>query len=192
MHPVVLVLEGRDASGKTTTARDVAEALGPERSNVVSLPPPSPSEKVAFYFQRWAEVLPRKEGQVVVFDRSWYNRAVVERVMGFCTEKEARAFLDEVPRFESELVRGGLRFVKLFIEINEEERARRLEGRRAAGKLSDVDAAALTRAKAYERAEEEMLQRTSTEDAPWTVVADMERKDRLDLALAKIDAATRS
>lgn len=191
MHAVVVVLEGRDASGKTTTARDIAEALGPERCTVVSLPPPSPSDKLAFYFQRWAEVLPRKEGAVVVFDRSWYNRAVVERVMGFCTEAEAEAFLNEVPRFESELAHGGLRFVKLFIEISEEERARRLEGRRAAGKLSDVDAAALTRAKAYERAEQEMLQRTSTNDAPWMVVTDMERRERLDLALGKIDAALR-
>ena len=189
MLGVVVLLEGRDASGKTTTARDILEALGPETCRVISLPPPSEEEKRGFYFRRWAGHLPREAGRVVVFDRSWYNRAVVERVMGFCSPEEAHTFLDEVPRFESELVSGGLGLVKIFIEISEEERARRLEDRRAAGRLTDVDAAALSQAEAYGRAEREMLDRTSTEAAPWIVLRDSDRQERLDTALASIAAA---
>jgi polyphosphate kinase 2 (PPK2 family) len=192
MRGVVVLLEGRDASGKTTTARDILEALGPGKCRVIALPPPSDEEKRGFYFRRWAERVPREAGEVVVFDRSWYNRAVVERVMGFCTPEEAETFLDEVPRFESELVSGGLGLVKIFIEISEDERARRLEGRRAAGRLTEVDAAALARAEAYSEAERAMLDRTSTSAAPWIVLRGSDRQERLDTALAHIAAALRA
>lgn len=192
MHSVVVLLEGRDASGKTTTARDILEALGPKECRVVSLPPPSEDERRGFYFRRWAEVLPRKTGDVVVFDRSWYSRAVVERVMGFCSTEETEAFFVDVPRFESEMVKDGLRLIKIFIEISEEERARRLEGRRVEGRLSEVDAAGLSQPDAYYRAEREMLERTSTEVAPWLLLRDVERRERLDFALEKIEAARKS
>jgi polyphosphate kinase 2 (PPK2 family) len=189
MHGVVVLLEGRDASGKTTTARDILEALGPRVCEVVSLPPPSEEDRRGFYFRRWAERLPREAGRVVVFDRSWYNRAVVERVMGFCSEEEAETFYSQVPRFESELVSGGLRLIKIFIEITEEERARRLETRRASGRLSVVDEKALEHAEAYAEAEQDMLARSSTEAAPWIVLRGAERQERLDIALANIHAA---
>ena len=189
MGRVAVLLEGRDGSGKTTTARDIAEALGPKVCRVISLPPPEEEDLRGFYFGRWLEHLPREEGQVIVFDRSWYNRAMVERVMGFSTEAEVEAFLAEVPRFESELVSGGLRLVKVFLEISEEEQARRLEDRRVAGRLTAVDAATLSRGDAYALAEEEMLDRTSTAAAPWTVLRDAERAERLEVALSHIDRA---
>lgn len=191
MFPVVVLLEGRDASGKSTTARDLLAALGPERCAVVALPPPSGMHEGAGYFRRWAEVLPRKPGEVTVLDRSWYNRAVVEPVMGFCSPAQAEAFFEHLPRFESELVKGGLRLIKILIQISEEERARRLESRRVSGRLTDVDAAVLEHAEAYERAEREMVARTSSEAAPWLVLRDAERQERLDVALSRIEAALR-
>lgn len=191
LHPVVVLLEGRDASGKTTTAREILAALGQQHCAIVSLPPPFGMHDGAAYFRRWAEVLPRKPGDVRVFDRSWYNRAVVEPVMGFCSPAETESFFVDLPRFESELVQGGLRLVKILIQISEEERARRLESRRAAGRLTEVDAAVLSHAEAYDRAEREMVERTSIEAAPWLVLRDAERQERLDVALSRIDAALR-
>lgn len=189
MGGVVVLLEGRDASGKTTTARDIAGWLGPARCRVVALPPPTENEARGFYFTRWAERLPRRHGEVVVFDRSWYGRAVVENVMGFCTPEEVEAFFSDVPRYEAELVAGGLALVKVFIGISEEERARRFAVRRVSGGLSAVDASSLSRAAEYHRAEVEMLSRTSTPAAPWIVLRDRERQERLEVVLASVDAA---
>lgn len=187
---VVVVLEGRDASGKTTTAREVGEALGPETCRVISLPPPSEEER-ASYFRRWLEHLPREPGQVVVFDRSWYNRPVVERVMGFCSEAEVATFYDALPGFEAELIGSGLVLLKFFFAISGDEQARRLEGRRREGRLSATDAAALSSADAYARAEEEMLRRTSTPLAPWTVLHDTDREARRATVLASVERALR-
>ena len=192
MSRVVVVLEGRDASGKTTTAREVCEALGPRTCRVVSLSPPTGEERHAAYFRRWLEHLPGEPGQVVVLDRSWYNRAVVERVMGFCSEVEVASFYEALPGFEAELVGSGVVLLKFFFMISEDEQARRLEGRRLEGRLSSTDAAALSGADAYARAEEEMLRRTSTAAAPWTVLRDTDRDDRRATVLARIEEALRS
>ncbi len=189
MSRVVVVLEGRDASGKSTTAREVAEALGPETCRVISLLPPSEEEKRAPYFRRWVEHLPREPGQVVVFDRSWYGRAVVERVMGFCSEADVAAFYEALPGFEAELVGSGLVLLKFFFGISEDEQARRLEGRRREGRLSTTDAAALASADAYAEAEQEMLRRTSTPSAAWTVLCDADREVRRKTVLASIERA---
>jgi len=189
MSRVVVVLEGRDASGKSTTAREVGEALGPETCRVIALPPPSEAEKRESYFRRWVEHLPRESGQVVVFDRSWYNRPVVERVMGFCSEAEVASFYEALPGFESELSGSGFVVLKFFFAISADEQARRLEGRRREGRLSATDAAALSSADAYARAEEEMLRRTSTPTAPWTVLRDADREVRRSAVLAGIERA---
>lgn len=189
MSRIVVVLEGRDASGKSTTAREVCEALGPETCRVISLPPPSEEDKRGSYFRRWVEHFPREPGQVVVFDRSWYSRAVVERVMGFCSEAEVRAFYDALPGFEAELLGSGIVLLKFFFAISEDEQARRLEGRRREGRLSATDAAALSSVDAYARAEEEMLRRTSTPAAPWTVLRDTDREVRRATVLASIERA---
>ena len=189
MSRVVVVLEGRDASGKSTTARDVCEALGPETCRVISLPPPTEEERRASYFRRWLEHLPHELGQVVVLDRSWYNRAVVERVMRFCSEEDVAAFYDALPGFEAELTGNGVAVLKFFFAISEDEQARRLEGRRREGRLSVTDAAALSSAEAYAEAEEEMLRRTSTPAAPWTVLRDTDREVRRATVLASIARA---
>jgi polyphosphate kinase 2 (PPK2 family) len=185
---VVVVLEGRDGSGKTTTARDLVHALGHGVCRVVALPPPTEAERRRPYFSRWLEHLP-EPGRVIVFDRSWYNRAVVERVMDFATPAEVEAFYEELPRFEAELARRGVRIVKMFFTIGEKEQARRLEGRRVQGRLTAVDAMALFHSEAYARAEEEMLARTSTPDAPWVVLPEWERSARLETLLEHVNAA---
>ncbi len=190
MSRVVVVLEGRDACGKTTTARDVAASLGPETCRVIALPPPTEVDRRGSYFRRWLEHLPSEPGRVVVLDRSWYNRAVVERVMGFCSEAEVSAFFEALPGFEAELVGAGQALLKFFFLISEVEQARRLEGRRIEGRLTEIDAASLPRSGAYTSAEEEMLRRTST-PVRWTILRDVERAERRDIVLAAIEAALR-
>jgi len=189
MSRIVVVLEGRDASGKSTTAREVCEALGPETCRVIALPPPTDEERRGSYFRRWLEHLPAERGEVVILDRSWYNRAVVERVMGFCSEADVVAFYEALPGFEAELIGSGLVILKFFFAISEDEQARRLEGRRREGRLSATDAAALTSADAYAEAEEEMLRRTSTDLAPWTVLRDTDRDLRRAVVLGSIERA---
>jgi polyphosphate kinase 2 (PPK2 family) len=183
----VVLLEGRDGAGKTTTARDVALALGSSICRVVGLPAPTEIEQRGYYFQRWLAQLPGL-GSVVIFDRSWYNRALVERVMGFCTEVELEAFFEEVPRVEAKLIGDGYRLVKVFFGIGRREQIRRLGERRERGELSPVDAEAIARRDAYARAEEEMFARTSTDAAPWTVLAEADRPARCAAVLERIDA----
>ncbi|MBX3205602.1 MAG: hypothetical protein KF764_11080 [Labilithrix sp.] len=188
MSRVVVVLEGRDACGKTTTARDVAGALGPETCRVIALPPPTDADRRGSYFRRWLEHLPSERGQVVVLDRSWYNRAVVERVMGFCSEAEVASFFEALPGFEAELLGAGQQLLKFFFVISEQEQARRLEGRRLEGRLTAIDATSLSSSGAYSTAEEEMLRRTSA-PVPWTVMRDVDRPVRRAAVLAAIEAA---
>ncbi|MBX3259059.1 MAG: hypothetical protein KIS78_16920 [Labilithrix sp.] len=190
MSRVVVVLEGRDACGKTTTARDVAASLGPGTCRVIALPPPTELDRRGCYFRRWLEHLPSEPGQVVVLDRSWYNRAVVERVMGFCSEAEVVSFFEALPGFEAELVGAGQELLKFFFVISAEEQARRLEGRRIEGRLTAIDAASLPRSGAYSSAEEEMLRRTS-KPVPWTILRDVDRAERRATVLARIEAALR-
>jgi polyphosphate kinase 2 (PPK2 family) len=182
----VVLLEGRDGAGKTTTARDVALALGPSICRVVALPPPTEVEQRGYYFERWLAQLPGP-GSVIVFDRSWYNRALVERVMGFCTDEELAAFFDEVPRVEATLIGDGYRLVKIFFGIGRREQVRRLGERQERSELSPVDAEAIVRRDAYARAEREMFERTSTDAAPWTVLPEADRPVRCAAVLDRID-----
>ena len=185
---VIVVLEGRDGAGKTTTARDLALALGPENCRIVSVVAPEPGEARGFYHERWLSHL-AGPGSVVVFDRSWYNRALVECVMGFCTAAELEAFFLETPRVEEELVRAGNVLVKVFFQISREEQIRRLEERRVRGELSAVDAEAIARGEAYAAAEAEMFARTSTDLAPWLVLPECERSVRLAAVLERVPGA---
>lgn len=188
--PVVVLLEGRDGAGKTTTARDLLEALGPDVCRVVALPPPTADERQNVYLRRWLEHLP-EPGKVVVFDRSWYNRAVVERVMNFATPIEVETFFEQAPRFEAEVMKHGVAIVKVLFTISEREQARRLEDRRVEGRLTAVDAAAVSRVEAYAIAEREMIARTSTAEAPWIVLPELERAERLAALREHIEAAQR-
>ena len=186
---VIVLLEGRDGAGKTTTARDVVESLGPTRCRVVSLGPPTDAERRGSYFQRWLAHLP-EPGHVAVFDRGWYNRALVERVMGFCTPAELAEFFEAVPRLESELVASGYALIKLFFSISQEEQARRLEERRARGELSAVDAVAVENGDAYQRAEAEMFERTGAA-VPWVILPESDRVTRCREVLERVAGASR-
>jgi polyphosphate kinase 2 (PPK2 family) len=187
---VVVLLEGRDGAGKTTTARDVALALGPSICRIVSLPAPSEVERRGVYFDRWLAHLPGPES-VVLFDRSWYNRALVERVMGYSAPGELEAFFEAVPSIEEDLVHDGHGLVKVFFTIGRREQIRRLEERRARGSLSVVDAEAIRRRDDYARAEKEMFERTSTELAPWIVLPECDRAARCAAVLEQVRAAAR-
>jgi polyphosphate kinase 2 (PPK2 family) len=193
-NAIVVLLEGRDASGKTTTARDVVEAVPGAR--VIAVPRPTEEQKRAGdYFRRWLvhleEMRADIDGEVIIFDRSWYNRALVERVMGFCTPTELVAFFEAVPKVENDLMRRGFSLVKMCLSIGGEEQARRLAGRHDRGELTEVDAEALERRHAYARAEEEMFARTSIPGAEWVVLPESERATRLDAVLACIAAHRR-
>jgi polyphosphate kinase 2 (PPK2 family) len=183
----VVLLEGRDGAGKTTTARDVALALGPSLCRVVALPPPTEIEQRGYYFQRWLVQLPGA-GNVIVFDRSWYNRALVERVMRFCTDAELEAFFEEVPRVEAKLLGDGYRLVKMFFGLGRREQIRRLEERQERGELSPVDAEAIALREVYARAEKEMFERTSTDAVPWIVLPEADRATRCAAVLEQVHA----
>jgi polyphosphate kinase 2 (PPK2 family) len=186
---VIVLLEGRDGSGKTTTARDIAAVLGASRCRIVSTPRPTAAEQRRFYFERWLAHLPGP-GKVTLFDRSWYNRALVERVMGYSTPRELGEFFDTVPRVEADLSRRGFAIVKVFLTIGLAEQERRLAQRERRGELSPVDMEALARREAYARAEHEMFDRTSSE-VPWVVLPECERAERCAMIVDQIAKATR-
>ena len=169
---VVVLLEGRDAAGKDGTVKHIVEHLSPRETRVVALPKPSDREFSEWYFQRYVPHLPA--GEFVLFNRSWYNRAGVERVMGFCTEDETEDFLAVVPTFEWMLLNSGIRLFKYYLDIHRKEQARRLASRRRdplkQWKISPVDNAALKNWAAYSRARNEMLLRTHSAHAPWFLV----------------------
>lgn len=182
---IVLVLEGRDGSGKDGTIKRITEHLSPRATRVVALPKPSDRERTQWYFQRYAAYLPAA-GEIVIFNRSWYNRAGVEVVMGFSTTAQQAEFLRDAPEFERMLVESGIKLVKLWLDIDKAEQAKRLDARRADPlkqlKLSDLDAAAQAKWDDYSAARDSMLTRTHTPLAPWWCVrADHKKAARLNI-----------
>jgi polyphosphate kinase 2 len=170
---IVLIFEGRDAAGKGGTIQRFTENLNPRGAKVVALAKPSDTERGQWYFQRYIEKLPTK-GEIVFFDRSWYNRAGVEHVMGFCTPHEYLEFMRQAPEFERMMVRSGIRVFKFWFSVSREEQLRRFLGRAQdplkQWKLSPMDVESLGRWESYTKAKEAMLFYTDTADAPWTIV----------------------
>jgi polyphosphate kinase 2 len=182
---ILVIIEGRDAAGKDGTIKRIVEHLSPRETRIVALGKPSDRERTQWYFQRYIPHLPSAQ-EFVLFNRSWYNRAGVERVMGFCTRAEYREFLTSVVEFEQMLVRSGIRLLKYYLDISRKEQRKRLRARRKdplkQWKVSPIDAAALKHWKDYSRARDAMLQQTHTKAAPWTVVrADDKRLARIHL-----------
>jgi polyphosphate kinase 2 len=180
---LVVVFEGRDAAGKGGAIKRVTEYLNPRVARVVALPAPTERERGQWYFQRYIEHLPTA-GEIVLFDRSWYNRAGVEHVMGFCTPEEYRRFLQQCPIFERLVVEDGIRLVKYWFSVSDEEQERRfrsrLEDPLRSWKLSPLDLEARTRWVDYSRAKDEMFVHTDIAESPWYVVeGDDKRRARL-------------
>jgi len=179
----LIIFEGRDAAGKDGSIRAVTEHLSVRNTRVVALAKPSDRERSQWYFQRYVPFLPAA-GETVIFNRSWYNRAGVERVMKFSTAEEQEIFLRDVPRFEAMLLESGLNIVKLWLDVSKGEQAKRLKERATdplkALKSSPLDAAAQEKWREYSDARDEMLLRTSTPEAPWIVVrSDHKKRARL-------------
>ena len=170
---VVILFEGRDAAGKGGTIKRLMEHLNPRGARVVALEKPTEEEKGQWYFQRYIKHLPTK-GEIVLFDRSWYNRAGVEHVMGFCTADEYAEFMRQAPEFERNLVRSGIVLIKFWFSVSQEEQLRRFKDREThplkQWKLSPIDKASLDKWDDYTRAKENMFYHTDTSDAPWTVI----------------------
>jgi len=170
---IAIIVEGRDAAGKGGTIRRFTEHLNPRAMRVVALPKPTEQERGQWYFQRYIQQLPNK-GEIVFFDRSWYNRAVVEPVMGFCTRKEHQRFLQQVTEFEHMLYEDGVTLIKFWFSISKGEQQRRFEARRTnplkQWKLSQVDEKAQDLWDSYTRFKEEMFSKTHTTFSPWIIV----------------------
>ncbi|MGD2118973.1 MAG: polyphosphate kinase 2 [Chromatiales bacterium] len=170
---VVVIFEGRDAAGKGGVIKRITQHLNPRICRVVALPAPTEREKNQWYFQRYVQELPAA-GEIVLFDRSWYNRAGVERVMGFCTDEEHQEFLRSCPEFERMLVRSGIILIKYWFSVSDEEQERRFRSRLKEGhkrwKLSPMDLESLTRWAEYSKAKDEMFAHTDIKQAPWYVV----------------------
>ena len=180
---VCVIFEGRDAAGKGGVIKRITRRLNPRIVRVVALGTPTEKEKQQWYFQRYANELPTA-GEMVLFDRSWYNRAGVERVMGFCTDEEYREFLRACPEFERMLVRSGIKLIKYWFSVSDAEQERRFEKRNhdplRRWKLSPMDLASRSRWVEYSRAKDAMFMYTDIEEAPWYVVnADIKRHARL-------------
>jgi polyphosphate kinase 2 len=180
---VVIVFEGRDGAGKGGTIRALTERLSPRTFRVVALPAPSDREKSQVYMQRYIQHFPAA-GEVVIFDRSWYNRAGVEYVMGFCTPKQHKRFLQVCPQVEQFLVDGGVIIIKLWMEVGDEEQKRRFEARATdplrQWKLSPMDLPSRERWYDYSRARDAMFKKTDTKFAPWYIIrSDDKRAARL-------------
>jgi len=180
---VALLFEGRDAAGKGGTIKRFMEHLNPRGARVVALEKPTPLEQGQWYFQRYVQHLPSK-GEIVLFDRSWYNRAGVERVMGFCSDQEYAEFMRQAPQFESHLVRSGVHLIKFWFSVSRDEQRRRFKEREGHPlkhwKLSPIDLASLDKWEDYTRAKESMFFETDTADSPWTVIkSDCKKRARL-------------
>ena len=176
---VVVIFEGRDGAGKGGTIRAITERLSPRVFRVVALPAPSDREKSQVYMQRYLAHFPAK-GEVVIFDRSWYNRAGVEHVMGFCTKEQHERFLELIPELEKFLVEGGTILIKLWLEVSNKEQKKRFEARvndpLRQWKLSPMDLPSRTRWYEYSRARDLMLKATDTKIAPWHIVRSDDKK----------------
>ena len=176
---VVVVFEGRDSAGKGSAIKRITQRLNPRVARVVALPAPSDREKTQWYFQRYVPHLPAG-GEIVLFDRSWYNRAGVERVMGFATPAEVEEFFGDVPEFERMLVRSGIRVIKYWFSITDEEQQlrflMRIHDPLKQWKLSPMDLESRVRWERYTKAKEEMLARTNIPEAPWYIVEGNDKK----------------
>ena len=182
---VVVVFEGRDGAGKGGTIKAITERVSPRVFRVVALPAPTEREKSQMYVQRYVPHLPAA-GEVVIFDRSWYNRAGVERVMGFCDKKDVRRFLELVPHIEKLIVESGIMLIKYWLEVSEEEQTRRIKSHiddgRKVWKLSPMDLKSYSRWYDYSRARDEMFAATDLEIAPWYVArSDDKKRARLNI-----------
>jgi polyphosphate kinase 2 len=196
---LVVLFEGRDTAGKDGVIKRIMEYLNPRVCRVVAVPTPGEREKSQWYFQRYADHLPAG-GEIVLFDRSWYNRAGVERVMGFCTEAEYQEFMRSCPEFEHMLVRSNIQLIKYWFSVSDEEQERRFQARvhdpMRRWKLSPMDLESRARWVAYSRAKDEMFRYTDIKIAPWYVVqADDKRRARLNciahlLSLVKYEDLT--
>ncbi|HOQ04372.1 MAG TPA: polyphosphate kinase 2 [Anaerohalosphaeraceae bacterium] len=180
---VVVIFEGRDAAGKGGVIKRIIQKLNPRICRVVALGTPTEKERTQWYFQRYVAHLP-SAGEMVLFDRSWYNRAGVERVMGFCTEEEYREFLRSCPEFERMLIRSGIILIKYWFSVSDEEQERRFQARlkdpTKRWKLSPMDLESRARWVEYSKAKDEMFAHTDIKQAPWYVVeADDKRRARL-------------
>jgi polyphosphate kinase 2 len=176
---IVVIFEGRDAAGKGSAIKRITQRLNPRVARVVALPAPSDREKTQWYFQRYVPHLPAG-GEIVLFDRSWYNRAGVERVMGFATEEQVEQFFRDVPEFERMLVRSGIRLFKYWFSITDEEQQlrflMRIHDPLKQWKLSPMDLQSRVRWEAYTKAKEEMFFRTNIPEAPWYIVEGNDKK----------------
>src|SRR5687768_7087190 len=182
---VCIIFEGRDGAGKGGTIKAITERVSPRVFRVVALPAPTEREKSQMYVQRYLPHLPAA-GEVVIFDRSWYNRAGVERVMGFCSEDQVKQFLKALPAVEKAIVESGVKLLKYWLEVSEEEQTRRLQDRihdgRKIWKLSPMDLKSYSRWYDYSRARDDMFQATDTAWAPWHVAhSDNKRRARLNI-----------
>ena len=182
---LVVVFEGRDAAGKGGAIRRVTERLNPRIARIAALPKPTERERTQWYFQRYVEHLPAA-GEIVLFDRSWYNRAGVERVMGFCTKEEHQLFLRQCPIFERMLVEDGILLRKYWFSVSDavqqERFQRRLQDPLRRWKLSPMDLESITRWEAYSRAKDEMMVHTDIAEAPWYIVeSDDKQRARLNM-----------
>jgi polyphosphate kinase 2 len=181
----VVVFEGRDAAGKGGTIRALTERVSPRVFRVVALPAPSDREKSQLYAQRYLQHFPAA-GEIVIFDRSWYNRAGVEYVLGFCTEEQRDAFLENAPKFERHVVDGGIKLIKYWLEVGDDEQRRRFEARiedpLRQWKLSPTDLESRRLWYKYSRARDAMMDATDTDYAPWNLLrSDDKRRARLSL-----------
>lgn len=182
---VLVIFEGRDSSGKDGTIKRITAHMSPRETRVVALGKPSDRDLSGWYFQRYVSYLPVGQ-EMVLFNRSWYNRAGVERVMGFCTEREYRDFIRAVRPFEQLLLDSGIQLVKYYLDITKDEQTKRLEARQRdplkQWKSSPIDAAAIEFWDQYSTARDDMLEATHTADAPWTVVlANNKREARINV-----------
>jgi polyphosphate kinase 2 len=179
----IIVFEGRDAAGKGGTIKAITERVSPRVFRLVALPAPSDRQKTQLYVQRYIPHFP-SAGEVVIFDRSWYNRAGVESVMNFCTKEESQAFVTNCPKFEAHIVESGIHLIKFWLEVGQEEQRCRFEARiedpLRQWKLSPMDLESYARWYAYSRARDLMLEATDTEETPWYIVrSDDKRRARL-------------
>lgn len=182
---VVVIFEGRDAAGKGGSIKRITEALNPRVCRVAALPAPTEREKTQWYFQRYVKHLP-SAGEIVLFDRSWYNRAGVERVMGFCSDEEYQEFLRSCPEFERMLVRSGITLIKYWFSVSDEEQERRFKDRinrpHKRWKLSPMDLQSRTRWVEYSKAKDAMFVHTDIPEAPWFVVdGEVKKRARLNV-----------